>query len=477
MSQNKKNIPMWAKTGHAKPVSRRDFLSAGLLPFAANIFMPNWLSVLASTTANAADSASCAVGSATLIPFATVNLSGGAAMAANFVPMNANGDPISSYSKLGLGDNQVPIEKEFGNVPFAGMNNGALISKFLQGLRTGATADTLSKTAFIGIPCESQNDTAGNRFDISGAVTNAGVVGSQLPNLGRVVSATGLHQAAAIVPPPSPLIVGSYTSLLSSIGYTATLGSALNQGQKEALTKLVSNLSTSQSRKLASINNGSGVMNVLECAGINNVDIVHKGAAIVDPRQSDKMKTLWNINTNTSTNSRDLIFSAMIYNSLLGQAGVSNFELGGYDYHDNTRTTGDAKDLDAGTVVGKLLESANALGKPLFIYVVSDGSVFSADSPTTRNTPWMGDRSSNGVAYLLYFNPNGRPATSGFQVGAFTNNQASDPTFVTGSNPEAAGAAAFANWCKANNRMDIFDRVAGTRFFNSTQLAQVVKVA
>jgi hypothetical protein len=472
-SKNKKEIPMWAKTGHSKPVSRRDFLSAGIIPFAATMFIPNWVSLILGSQAHAAN-VTCPVPES-LIPFVTINLAGGAAMASNFVPMNAGREPISSYSKLGLGDNQVPLEREFGNATFAGTNNGALISKFLVGIRAQANAATLAKTTFIAVPCDSQNDTASNKFDISGAVTKAGLAGTNLPNLGRVNTRTGIRQEAAIMAPPSPLVVNSYNSLLTSIGYSATLGRNLNQTQKNSLAKLMSNLNTSQSRKLAAVNGGDGIKTVLDCAGIKNVDIVEKGTSVVDPRQNANYSAVWGINANTNANNRELIFGSMIYNSLTAQAGASSLELGGYDYHDNSRTTGDTRDQEAGVTVGRILQSASVLGRPVFIYIVSDGSVFSADS-ADRAAGWQGDRGSNGVAYILYFNPNGRPATSDFQIGQFNNNQAADPSFITGANPELAAAAVFANWCKANGRMDLFDRVAG-RMFDTKQLSQVVKVA
>lgn len=471
MSKNKKDIPMWAKTGHAKPVTRRDFLSAGLIPFAANMFVPNWMSLLMGNNAFAQTTAADCPAPATLIPFVTVNLSGGAAMASNFVPMDAGRQPISSYSKLGLGDNQVPLEKEFGNATFAANQ----VSKFLVGVRAQAAAATIANTTFIGIPCDSQNDTNTNKFDISGAITKAGLVGSNLPNMGRVNTRTGINQAAAVMAPPAPLVVNNYNSLLTSIGYSASLGTALNQNQKNSLAKLMSNLSDSQTRKLAAIQGGDGVKKVLDCAGIKNVDVVQKGSAIVDPRQNAAFAGVWGVNANTNVGTRELIFGAMIYNTLNGQAGVSNLELGGYDYHDNTRTTGDTKDQDAGVVVGRILQSAAVMQKPVMIYIVSDGSVSSSDS-TARNAPWAGDRGSNGVAYLLYYSPSGRPATSDFQIGQFNNNQAADPTFVTGANPELAAAAVFANWCQANKRNDLFDRVAG-RILDANQLAQVIKIA
>jgi hypothetical protein len=475
MSKNKKEVPMWVKTGHAKPVSRRDFLSAGLLPFAASLMVPNWVSLLLPDTANAQDASTCVNMNGTMIPLVTLNLSGGAAMSANYLPMNAANQPIATYSKMGLGNNQVPIEREFGNVPFAGNVNGVLLSKMLIGIRSAASAAALANTAFVAIPCDSQNDTGGNKFDISGAVTMAGLVGSQMPNLGRNNTRTGINQAAGIISPPAPLIVSSYTSLLSSVGYGASVGANLNQNQRESLTKLVSGLSSSQTRKLASLKGGEPVKHLLDCAGIKNVDVVKLGASVIDPRKNTAMATTWNINANTGAGSRDLIFGSMVYNSLLGQAGSANLELGGYDYHGSARAATDAKDQDAGVVMGRVLESAHVLQKPVFLYVISDGSVFSTDTEA-RDAMWQGDRGSNGVAFMMYYNPAGRPATTGFQIGSFTDNQAADTSFVTGGNPELAAAAVFANWCKANRRMDLFEKIAG-RLLDTSQVSRVVKVA
>lgn len=474
MSRKKSDIPLWAKTGHQKPITRRDFLASGVLPFAASIIVPNWASMLLSSTAHAQSSPLCEQ-TAGMIPFVTLNLSGGAAMASNFVPMNAARQRLPTYNKLGLGNNQLPIELEFGNVPFAGMVNGVLISKFLEGLRSQASADTRSKTAFIAIPCDSQNDSGENKFDISGAIAKAGLIGTNLPNLGTRNSRTGINQRAAIVPPPSPLIVSNYSAILNSVGYSSSLARNLNTNQKSSLAKLISNLNSSQSRDLAAIQGADGIKNLIECAGIKNVDVIQKGASAVDPRQNVGVAGTWGINATTATNNRDLIFGSMVYNSLLGQAGSANLELGGYDYHDNSRTTGDTRDREAGVAMGRILQTAALLQKPVFLYVVSDGSVYSADSDD-RAAVWVGDRGSSGVAYLFYYDPTGRPKTSDYQIGQFNDNQAADPKFITGSNPEATAAAVFANWCQANKRMDLFEKIAG-RIFDPSQLNSVIKVA
>ena len=165
----------------------------------------------------------------------------------------------------------------------------------------------------------------------------------------------------------------------------------------------------------------------------------------------------------------------MAYNSIKNQAGAVSLEIGGYDYHNNTRTTGDAKDQEAGEAVGRILETAALLNRPVMVYVMSDGAVVSAKS-NARDSVWSSDQGSAGVAYLFYFNPVGRPATSSFQIGSFTAGQAADDKFVTGNSPEQAAAAVFANYLMANKRMDLFNPIAG-RALDQASLNQVIKIA
>lgn len=469
---------MWAKLGHSKPITRRDLLASGAISFTASLFIPQWVSMLlghrgfAATDPSGSNSAVCPVPEK-LISLVTVNLQGGAALASNFVPMNQQREPIASYNKLGLGNNQVPIEREFGNVPFAGKDTqGNLISKFLEGIRSRAAAGTIANTAFIGIPCESANDTNSNRLDISGLVSKAGLIGTNLPNLGRINSPTGINQMPALVAPAAPLIVGSFDDLKNSLGYSASLQGALNVKQKASMVKLLSQLNRQQMESILPYKNGKSTADLIDCAGIKNISVSESGTNLVDPRINNDFATVWGITNATASNNADLIFGSMVYNSLLGQAGAANINLGGYDYHDATRATGDTRDLAAGQLVGRILQSAAVLKQPVFIYVTSDGSVSSPVSEA-RNAPWVGDR-SNAVLYVLFYDPKGRPATSDFQIGAFNDTQSVDTKFFTGANPELAAAAVFANWCQANKRMELFEKVL-TRTLSTEQLSQVVK--
>src|SRR5690606_14167660 len=114
-------------------------------------------------------------------------------------------------------------------------------------------------------------------------------------------------------------------------------------------------------------------------------------------------------------------------------AGAAALELGGYDYHDGTRTSGDAKDLQAGMTVGRILMTAEILKKRLFLYVTSDGAVVSPKSED-RDAPWRTDRGMAGASYTIYFDPSGKRPASKTQLGHFIEGQAASDQTLIGNN-------------------------------------------
>ncbi len=470
----KKEMPVWAKLGHSKPVTRREFLGYGMIPFAASALVPGALGLLSPQ----AFAAECAAPSANaLIPFVTLNLSGGAGISSNFLPRLASGDLLPSYTKMGMGNNTganaLTPTAEFGVNSWATANGNA-IGQMLVGIRANADAATLANTSVVAMCVQSQDDTSNNKFDATGLIFKGGLVGSMIPNVGARASATGLNQQASLVNPPPPLVVRSYTDIANSIGYTRALQTSLSVAQRQKLAKLVGDLSTSQARKLASVNSTAGVQDLIECAGIKNVEIA--AGAAVDPLANAQVATRWGINANTAANNQQRVFAAMVYNGLLGQAGTVNLELGGYDYHDGTRTTGDTRDREAGVAIGRILDTARILGKKVMLYVTSDGSVVS-DENAAPGANWTSDRGSAGMALLFFYDPAGRPATSGFQIGHYTTGQVADDKTPVGNSPELAAQAVFANWAKFNKNMALYTKVIPNGSLSGAVLDSVIKVA
>ena len=112
-----------------------------------------------------------------------------------------------------------------------------------------------------------------------------------------------------------------------------------------------------------------------------------------------------------------------------GYAGAGTITLGGYDYHDGTRATGETRNFQAGQMIGAVLEYAQRKGSPVMIYVISDGSLNSnmmVDSSAAGRDKlgWQGDNSSVASTFFLVYSPKGRPAllngAAGQQIGYFS---------------------------------------------------------
>ena len=76
------------------------------------------------------------------------------------------------------------------------------------------------------------------------------------------------------------------------------------------------------------------------------------------------------------------------------------------------------RNLRAGRCIGACLEYAARKGKPLMIYVFSDGSLNATNMiDNTANGRgkfgWQGDNQSVAASFFLVFNPGGRPTAIG----------------------------------------------------------------
>lgn len=466
---NKKQMPMWAAAGHKAPVTRRDFLAAGLIPFAARMILPGGLGLLAPSLASAAGE-NCEAGKSSLIPFVRVHLRGGGAMASNYVPRPADRSALlNSYNTLGMGSGSgLTLEREFGLDAFAGGG----ISQMIVGFKSTGQAVTSDRTAFLAACVKSRDDSNDNKFDPDGMLFKAGLRGQWLPNLAKSEAGT-LKGVAASVIAPTPLEISSYDDIINSIGYSQRVKNSMNANQQQSLARFLSRLSSSHARKLAAVSNANQVQNLIECAGIKNIGVLAAGPTTVTPTAG--VLAAWG---NPADGSQNKIFAAMTYNCMMGHSGSITIELGGYDYHTNRREDGQLADFQAGLVYRRILETARELNKPCFLLVTSDGAVGSPVTEQRIEAPWTSERGDAGMMYMFMYHPSGRPEVSDFQIGSFTQGQVVDSNHVIGNNPELATQAVFANYLSMNNRMDLFNTVIPRGGpLDPTLLASVIKVA
>lgn len=450
-------------TEHKKPVTRREFLGSGLLGFSGTLFLPSVLDLILQTKVAQAQVV-CDTPRSGRIPFINVNLSGGWSAVTNWVPRDRNGQMLTSYSEMGLGTAPATVNA-FGNNALFSQNSDT--NGFLAGIKATAAATTINNTAFVGVPVRSGDDRSENPFDIGGMISKAGLAGTKLPNLGSRANTTGVGQRPAFnVYPATPLRVDRVTDAINAIGFSGALAT-LSLAQQESMLRMVKNLSESQARKLASLSGGENLADIVQCATDKNLANLSAGAADVDPRNNASLATLWNFGSQS-----ELAKATIAMNAISGTAGAGGIELGGYDYHGNARTETDSRDRQAGETVGRILQTAAVLGKPVFLYLTSDGAVRSETS--TSIADFVGDSGERGAALMFAYNPTGAPRTNGTQLGAFTNGQAADTYLPTGGNPEMAAAAVFANWCALNNDMAAFERTLRNPF-TTEQMTQILK--
>jgi hypothetical protein len=156
---------------------------------------------------------------------------------------------------------------------------------------------------------------------------------------------------------------------------------------------------------------------------------------------------------------------------LNGYAAGGCVTMGGYDYHTGDRITGENRDLRAGRCIGACLEYAALLGKPLMIYVFSDGSVFSNGNSDDTPAPnggtddngnitvggrgkgqWTGDNSSTACSFFLVHKPGATPTLvrspllGGRQIGRMSE----AGSVVTTSTPAANNVNLLVNMVMLN---------------------------
>jgi hypothetical protein len=97
-----------------------------------------------------------------------------------------------------------------------------------------------------------------------------------------------------------------------------------------------------------------------------------------------------------------------------GDAAAGTIQLDGFDYHTGERATGETRDFAAGQCIGACLEYAARVGKPVMIYVFSDGSLASSGMIDTSvagrdKCVWTADNQNVSGTYFLVYDPKAKP--------------------------------------------------------------------
>jgi hypothetical protein len=469
---------------HPLPRTRREFLSAGLISGGGMVIGPAWLgSLLKASRADAAlapdivallPTGQCNVPTASAgIPFICFDLAGGANLVGSEVLVGVQGGQANflstaGYGRLGVPGNMVPsstanIDSSLGLLWHA---DGAIKRGIVSKATTPATAAGTNGAVFCAM---SQNDTQQNPHNPMYAIAMAGAKGLLLTLVGTDSSVSGGNSMAPMMyinPALQPTTItqpSDVTALVSTGGASAdALSVAVMESQARisgGTTPYASGSNGAFAGALSAPNGGTPgvavytdpnldgqIKNQVRCAYVVSANTA---ATFGNPAALDATKDPLIIGgatpifTATDFQDGDVQATAAVMKLVVnGYAGAGTIAMGGYDYHDGTRATGETRNFKAGQMIGAVLEYAQRAGKPVMIYVFSDGSLTSTGMPDTSvagrgKLGWQGDNQSVASTFFLVYSPKARPAlrngVAGQQIGYFS----ADGSVVDTSSPVA----------------------------------------
>jgi hypothetical protein len=444
---------------HPRPRTRREFISQGFMTGAATVIAPTLLGMLANPRyARAALSGDisamlgpCGITTgAGLIPFICFDLSGGGNIAGSNVLV---GGPkgqldflsVAGYNKLGLPGTMVPNPSTSGN--FIDSSFGLRYhsdSAHLRGMKMRASAKAMAGTNGTIIPALSQNDTDVNPHNPMYGIYQYGARGGLLNLIGSESSVSGGNSMA----PPTMVIASAQPTKVSSSADTQGL---VSTGQLSTLlpnpsdvTNVLESMKRISDAKYTAVsaypNNAAlntaavGSTGIEACGYTKAAYIVDKynSPSAVNPDVDPNIVGPSGIfNTTEYQANGDYQTTAAVMKLVIdGNAAAGTIQMGGFDYHTGDRATGEARDLNLGNCIGACLEYAARVGKPVMIYVFSDGSLASSgmidNSVGGRGKGvWTADNQNVAATYFLVYNPAGRPVPAqsnpelSLQIGNF----------------------------------------------------------
>ena len=439
-----------------KKFSRRDFINS-LTHAASCIYLPGIISLLHSRQLLADSDCAAPTIDNSVPAFIGLDLRGGASIAGNNVIVyDQHGELLSSYRALGLPEALHPNRR--------GMIDTTLglpmhtLSPMLAGIRDVASGTVLNKVNGCVICTRSADDTSNNELASAPGVFLAGAKGQIVPLVGTAESVAGGSGGNSITPFITSVAPTRITDI-ESAKRLVSVGAMWERASPKLqfnLLQLVKNLSSLQLQRFTELGLSQQAKQLAECGYLRTRDMLignnpDSRASIVDPRQDQALQGAGYFNQNQAA-------LEIGYLVLKGYAASGTIAVGGFDYHDNTVASGEMMDRVAGNVIGTLLAMASDLGRKLMLHVYTDGGVGggSATMPAGDSGAdkyvWQGDSEVRSAAFVLVFDPAGRPQVEFQQMGAY---KASDGGSIDlnpnqhsaiSDNPAAQAAAVVSNW-------------------------------
>ncbi len=430
---------------HPRPTTRREFLAQGFMAGGASVVLPSLAALLANPKIAHADSGlapdiaaavtACGITQgAGMIPFICFDLSGGANIMGSNVLGGMQGGQldfisVAGYSKLGLPGTMVPNSSTKNNIDASLTLRYQSDSAQLKGIKSTFT-NTAAFANVTGtlIPALSQNDTNTNPHNPMYGIWQAGARGALLNLIGTDSSPSGGNSMAPpnminVAAQPSVIDKGQDTAGLVSTGSLSTL--LPNSNDVTNVLESMKRISDQKYSVISTYASPTAIANakaVQACAYTKAAYLLNQypNPGAVDP-DDDKLIVGSSGSIFTTAEyqgNSDFQKTAAVMKLVIdGDAAAGTIELGGFDYHTGERATGEMRDFGAGQCIGAVLQYAALKGKPVMIYIFSDGSLASngmIDDSTGGGGKgvWTADNQNVAATYWLIYNPKGKAASA-----------------------------------------------------------------
>ena len=466
---------------HKRPVTRREFLGRGLIAGGAAAIGPALLGLLGTKAYAAVSETDCGIvagaGGNGKVPFMAVDLSGGANIAGSNVLVGGPAGQLdflsnAGYSKLGLPANLIPSAA--GQTATLDAGGLGLLwhadSALLKGIRDIATQTTLNNVNGAILCARSSNDTSDNPHNPMYGIYKAGLDGDLVSLIGTRNSDSGGNSVVSasmidLSVRPTKIASGDDARGLVDTGKLAQLFPDANNAK--SVLQAIERISA---KKLTKIQATAALDKLIECGYLGSTVAASGDASRTDINADPVLASVFsNRGFNISDFPKTAAVSKLVVN---GVAGAGTVQFGGYDYHNSTRTTGDDRDRKAGREIGAALEYAAQMGKPLMIYVFSDGSVASdGNTDSTGKGIWKGDNSSTSASVMLVYSPNGLPpiANNNQQIGYFrSSGDIETGATVVSNNVDQLAASIVLNYMALHNDQGRFSSVLPNQGLGTT---------
>ena len=438
------------RTGHGRPVTRREFLGRGLIAGTSTVLLPT-LGTMVKRAHACEISADDGLLGADKVPFIGIDMGGGANIAgSNFMVGGAGGQtdflPADAYETLGLpaainpGDVNVGVNTDFG---VAMHPNSAM----LRGMLDKTTAATRANVNGTVIPARSENDTGNNPHNPMYGIARTGARGEFVVSTGTRNSETGGRSRA-----PDYMVSAEFgptrvSNRNEAIGLSGGEADGFPSASVAQATQILTQL------KLGLINEEMATEELIQC-GYDQSLATFNSPILPSDLDPEADPDLLNIFPNGEiSNDGDFRKAAATMKVVVnGFGGLGTMEFGGRDYHQDPRPETDAKDFKIGQIIGASLEYARLQNKTLMIYLFSDGAVVADrnnaedDGNGTTKFRWRSDNSQRAASVMLAYSPViasadiMRNGAASQQLGAYKD----DGTIDTGSSPYANSVVSLA---------------------------------